>query len=142
MWWCSPLQGWPRSFWEDPAEFGIQLPFNIQSKGVDPTNSNGSCVTPAFSLVNINRVSEVYGSICTHVFSHIKLQFKSERQATMSTMKALVYKGNGKTALEDKPIPTIQEPTDLIVKLLHTTICGTDLHILKGKPQNNLSLIS
>lgn len=50
----------------------------------------------------------------------------------MSTMKALVYKGNGQTALEDKPIPTLQEPTDVVVKLVHTTICGTDLHILSG----------
>ncbi|MBV9909794.1 MAG: zinc-dependent alcohol dehydrogenase family protein [Hyphomicrobiales bacterium] len=47
-------------------------------------------------------------------------------------MKALVYHGPGKKALEDRPIPKIRDATDAIVKITHTTICGTDLHILKG----------
>ena len=47
-------------------------------------------------------------------------------------MKALVYHGPGKKAWEDKPRPTLQAPTDAIVKVAKTTICGTDLHILKG----------
>jgi alcohol dehydrogenase len=47
-------------------------------------------------------------------------------------MKALVYKGPGKKALEERPIPVIRCPTDAIVKIGKTTICGTDLHILKG----------
>lgn len=48
------------------------------------------------------------------------------------TMKALVYKGPGKKSWEDKPKPAIQNATDVIVKIIKTTICGTDLHILKG----------
>ena len=48
------------------------------------------------------------------------------------TMKALVYNGPGQKAVEDRPIPKIAEPTDAIVKIVKTTICGTDLHILKG----------
>lgn len=47
-------------------------------------------------------------------------------------MKALVYHGPGKRAWEEKPKPTIQAPTDAIVRITKTTICGTDLHILKG----------
>ena len=47
-------------------------------------------------------------------------------------MKALVYQGPGKKALEDRPMPRIAAPTDAIVKIIKTTICGTDLHILKG----------
>jgi len=47
-------------------------------------------------------------------------------------MKALVYNGPGQKAVEDRPIPKIAEPTDAIVKIVKTTICGTDLHILKG----------
>ncbi|WP_010587730.1 zinc-dependent alcohol dehydrogenase family protein [Schlesneria paludicola] len=47
-------------------------------------------------------------------------------------MKAFVYDGPGRFALEDRPKPTIQAPGDAIVKLAKTTICGTDLHILKG----------
>lgn len=47
-------------------------------------------------------------------------------------MKALVYHGPGKKALEERPKPEIKEPTDAIVRISKTTICGTDLHIMKG----------
>jgi alcohol dehydrogenase len=47
-------------------------------------------------------------------------------------MKALVYLGPAKKALEERPKPEITRPTDAIVKITKTTICGTDLHILKG----------
>ena len=47
-------------------------------------------------------------------------------------MKALVYHGPNKLALEDRPKPTILQTTDAIVRITTTTICGTDLHILKG----------
>ena len=50
-------------------------------------------------------------------------------------MKALVYHGQGKRALEDKPKPVIKAPTDAVVKITKTTICGTDLHIMKGMCQ-------
>src|ERR1700687_2328881 len=50
----------------------------------------------------------------------------------MSTMKALVYLGPPKKALEERPKPEIAAPTDAIIKITKTTICGTDLHILKG----------
>jgi threonine dehydrogenase-like Zn-dependent dehydrogenase len=49
----------------------------------------------------------------------------------MSAMKALVYLGPAKKALEERPQPEITAPTDTIVKIAKTTICGTDLHILK-----------
>jgi len=47
-------------------------------------------------------------------------------------MRALVYRGPGQKAVEERPKPTIQSPGDAIVKIVKTTICGTDLHILKG----------
>jgi alcohol dehydrogenase len=47
-------------------------------------------------------------------------------------MKALVYHGPGQRAWESVPDPTILEPTDAIVRIDTSTICGTDLHILKG----------
>jgi alcohol dehydrogenase len=47
-------------------------------------------------------------------------------------MKALVYGGPGVRTWTDVPDPTIQEPTDVIVRIDTTTICGTDLHILTG----------
>lgn len=47
-------------------------------------------------------------------------------------MKALVYHGPGQKSVDERPKPTILEPGDAVVKILKTTICGTDLHILKG----------
>jgi alcohol dehydrogenase len=47
-------------------------------------------------------------------------------------MKALVYHGPGKKAWEEVPDATVQESTDVVVRVDTTTICGTDLHILKG----------
>lgn len=47
-------------------------------------------------------------------------------------MKALVYRGPGKKSVEERAKPVIIAPDDAIVKLTRTTICGTDLHILKG----------
>ena len=47
-------------------------------------------------------------------------------------MKALVYHGPGKKSWEEKAKPVIEQPTDVIVQITRTTICGTDLHILKG----------
>ena len=47
-------------------------------------------------------------------------------------MKALVYHGPGNKSWEEVPKPTIQKPTDAIVRVTKTTICGTDLHIMKG----------
>lgn len=49
------------------------------------------------------------------------------------TMKALVYDGPGKIDLKDVPVPAIQKPTDALIRITRTTICGTDLGILKGK---------
>lgn len=47
-------------------------------------------------------------------------------------MKALVYHGPGKRAWEERPRPTIQDTGDAVVRITTSTICGTDLHILKG----------
>jgi alcohol dehydrogenase len=47
-------------------------------------------------------------------------------------MKALVYLGPSKKELDERPTPDITAPTDAIVRITKTTICGTDLHILKG----------
>jgi alcohol dehydrogenase len=47
-------------------------------------------------------------------------------------MKALVYQGPSKKALEERPKPELTAAGDAIVRVAKTTICGTDLHILKG----------
>jgi alcohol dehydrogenase len=51
---------------------------------------------------------------------------------TGATMKALVYRGPGKRAWEDTPRPVVRDPGDAVVRITTSTICGTDLHILKG----------
>lgn len=47
-------------------------------------------------------------------------------------MKALVYLGPGNKAVEERPTPALEAAGDAIVRVTRTTICGTDLHILKG----------
>jgi alcohol dehydrogenase len=49
-----------------------------------------------------------------------------------TTMKALVFHGPGRRAWEDKPRPMVKDATDAIVRITTSTICGSDLHILKG----------
>jgi alcohol dehydrogenase len=48
-------------------------------------------------------------------------------------MQAFVYQAIGKGALEERPKPVLQASTDVIVRMVKTTICGTNLHILKGE---------
>ena len=47
-------------------------------------------------------------------------------------MKAVVYHGVGDIRLDEVPEPKIQQPTDAIVRLTATAICGTDLHFVRG----------
>ena len=50
-----------------------------------------------------------------------------------ATMNALVYAGAGKIGVQELPVPKIILPTDAIIRITKTTICGTDLGIIKGK---------
>ena len=47
-------------------------------------------------------------------------------------MKAVVYKGNGQIALEERPVPEIIDDRDAIVQVTLTTICSSDIHIKHG----------
>jgi threonine dehydrogenase-like Zn-dependent dehydrogenase len=47
-------------------------------------------------------------------------------------VKAVVFHGEGDVRVDDVPEPTIQNPTDAIVRLIATSICGTDVHIVRG----------
>lgn len=65
-----------------------------------------------------------------------ELELTAANATTLSVkttnMKGLVYHRPGKFAWENAPTPTIQHPGDAIVRVTTSTICGTDLHILKG----------
>lgn len=48
------------------------------------------------------------------------------------TMKAVVFKEPYVIAIEDRPIPKIKEQTDIIVKVIYTALCGSELHVFRG----------
>src|SRR5437868_7053386 len=48
-------------------------------------------------------------------------------------MKALVYEGARRVVVKDVPEPRIEQPTDVIVKIKTTNICGSDLHMYEGR---------
>lgn len=50
-----------------------------------------------------------------------------------NVMKAMVYYGANDIRFEERPLPKILQPTDAIIKMTKTTICGTDLGIIHGK---------
>lgn len=60
---------------------------------------------------------------------------RDTKETSSTTMKALVYHGPGIKAVDVRPKPVVQASDDAIVRVLKTTICGTDLHILKGDVQ-------
>ena len=47
-------------------------------------------------------------------------------------MKAVVWHDVGDISLDDVPDPTLDEPTDAIVRITASAICGTDLHFVRG----------
>ncbi|KAL5332481.1 chaperonin 10-like protein [Aspergillus crustosus] len=47
-------------------------------------------------------------------------------------MQAVVFKGPLQVTLEERPIPQIQNPTDVIVKIRYTALCRSELHVFRG----------
>ena len=75
--------------------------------------------------------SETYFKECCHECGH-RTQVPQTTRTVTGRMKALVYHGPGKRAWEETPRPAIENATDAVVRITTSTICGTDLHILKG----------
>ncbi|KAI9692752.1 MAG: hypothetical protein M1820_009395 [Bogoriella megaspora] len=48
------------------------------------------------------------------------------------TMKAVIFDGPHKVSIQSRPIPTIQDPSDIIVKVEYTALCGSELHVFRG----------
>lgn len=67
------------------------------------------------------------------IVSNKPSQSNGVSNGAVKTIKGLVYGGPGKIAYKEVPKPEIERPTDALVKILKTTICGTDLGILHGK---------
>ncbi len=64
--------------------------------------------------------------------SHISYALPAERDKAVSTMKALIFHGPGKISLGTVPLPKARAG-EAIIRVTLTTICGTDLHILRGE---------
>jgi alcohol dehydrogenase len=64
--------------------------------------------------------------------NHFRQSSSDPGTAAKPTMEALIYNGVGKCKLVDKEIPRLSGGLDALVKMQRTTICGSDLHILKG----------
>ncbi|KAI9375078.1 chaperonin 10-like protein [Aspergillus egyptiacus] len=56
-------------------------------------------------------------------------------------MQAVVFKGPLQVALEQRPIPQIQNPTDVIVKIRYTALCGSELHVFRGHQPSGTGFI-
>ncbi|WEW60459.1 hypothetical protein PRK78_005945 [Emydomyces testavorans] len=61
--------------------------------------------------------------------------------ASKDTMKAVVFKGPYKVELEDRPVPKIQNPKDIIVKVTYTALCGSELHVFRGHQPSGTGFI-
>lgn len=56
-------------------------------------------------------------------------------------MKAVIFKEKLKVALEERPKPRIQEPTDVIIKVENTALCGSELHVFRGHQPSKTGFI-
>jgi len=57
------------------------------------------------------------------------------------TMQAVVFKGKLSVTIEQRPIPKIQDPTDIIVKVRYTALCGSELHVYRGHQPSGTGFI-
>lgn len=56
-------------------------------------------------------------------------------------MNAVVFLGPHKVALDTRPIPTLQDPTDAILKVEYTALCGSELHVYRGHQKSQTGFI-
>ncbi len=57
------------------------------------------------------------------------------------TMRAVVFKGKEHVEIEEKPVPKIKDPTDIIVKVRYTALCGSELHVYRGHQPSGTGFI-
>ncbi|CZT00913.1 related to formaldehyde dehydrogenase [Rhynchosporium agropyri] len=58
-----------------------------------------------------------------------------------TTMKAVVFKGALKIEIEDRPIPKIIHPTDILIKVRYSALCGSELHVFRGHQPSETGFI-
>lgn len=57
------------------------------------------------------------------------------------TMRAVVFKGKEKVEIEERPVPKIKDPTDIIIKVRYTALCGSELHVYRGHQASGTGFI-
>ena len=62
----------------------------------------------------------------------VELETNQKTRLQSGIMRANVFRAPGKFGLEEAPIPTAG-PGEAVIKIRRTTICGTDIHIVKGE---------
>ena len=58
-----------------------------------------------------------------------------------STMKAVIFHGPHKVSVEERPIPKIIDQTDIIVKVIYSALCGSELHVFRGHQKSDTGFI-
>ncbi len=111
------------------------------SQMADRTGPSGNHIY-GLALMTCNHETRLCRVVCDCIWAWTRseslnlspIHRRNRRFATIggNTMKALVYLGPGRLALEERRQPQIEAQTDAIVRISRTTICGTDLHIIKG----------
>ncbi|QGI87014.1 hypothetical protein CEK25_001970 [Fusarium fujikuroi] len=83
-----------------------------------------------------------YSVIQHHEDQEAKIQKReTSGKPLTATMRSVVFKGVKQVALEDRPKPTIQDPTDIIAKVKYTALCGSELHVFRGHQPSGTGFI-
>lgn len=61
--------------------------------------------------------------------------------SSTNTMKAVVFKDVRSIVVEDRPIPACENPTDIVIKIFVTALCGSELHIYRGHEESERDVI-
>ncbi len=88
------------------------------------------CLIAARLPLSVNLLIFRQASLADQAIERRGILLSRDRQRQTFIMKALVYQGPGAKALEDHAKPCVIDAGDAVVRITHTTICGTDLHIL------------
>ena len=61
--------------------------------------------------------------------------------AGQEKMRAVIFKGKEHVEIEERPVPKIKEPTDIIIKVRYTALCGSELHVYRGHQPSKTDFI-
>jgi hypothetical protein len=83
--------------------------------------------------MSMSQAANVVEKVMGHDDSAVTAQDVSNYDGDGETMKALCWMGKNSVQVLDVPKPKILEPSDVILKVTGSTVCGSDLHLLHGE---------